>query len=138
MAGFADLAARLGELADLPSRITSDVATDINALLEQEFDDEADPYGRAWAPLAESTIKRKGHSQILHETGALRAGTQALAMGGKGIEIVSLDYGQYHQSGTGTMPARKILPDGANELPKAWSAAIEARYRAAFGKVMKK
>ncbi len=136
MAGFRDLADRLGELAQIPSRITAPVATAINAELHRQFEDGVDPYGRPWAKLADSTVARKGHDTILVDDGALATETRALPMGGAGIELVSNEVGGYHQSGTSRMPRRPILPDGSS-LPKAWQAAIAEEYAAAFRKVMK-
>lgn len=138
MAGFADLAARLGELAQVPSRIAGPVAADINDALQEEFEGEHDPYGRPWAKLAESTVRRKGHDQILYETGALQNNTVARPTRGAGIEITSLPYGEYHQDGTSRMPARKILPDGANALPPEWQESIDRNTEQAFRKAMKK
>lgn len=37
------------------------------------FQSQSDPNGAAWMPLAPSTIKRKGHSRILFDSGDLEA-----------------------------------------------------------------
>lgn len=81
-----------------------------------------------WAPLAESTVKRKGHDTILIETDAMR---QSFQSGGsdhiENITRTRLEWGSgllralFHQTGTGSgfqqrfkgpgrgMPMRKIL-----------------------------
>ncbi len=130
MAGFADLAAILEELEGIPSRVSSEVAQGINALLKEEFDNGTDPYGNPWTPLLPQTIRRKGgDTRILRDTDALSSGTIAKASQGAGVEIVSIEYGQYHQA------TRQILPEG--ELPTAWQDVIEQATERAFKKVMK-
>lgn len=136
MAGFRALADRLGELAQVPSRAAKDAATRISSLVAREFETGTDPYGAAWKPLAASTIRRKGHDTILVDTGKLALGTGAKPSGGAGIELASVDYGQYHQSGTSRMPRRPIFPDRA-ELPKDWQEAIEAAVSATFRRALK-
>ena len=135
MAGFRDLADRLAELEGLPSRITSEVAGAINAEIGKQFADGNNAYGNAWKPLLPQTVKRKGgDARILRRTDALSEATRATPTSGSGIEIESLDYGSFHQSGTKRMVARKILPDGS-ALPKSWSDAIAEAASRAFAKV---
>ncbi len=133
MAGFRDLADRLAELEDIPSRIAAEVADEINESLINEFDSGVNAYGNAWKPLLPQTVRRKrGDARILRRTDALSAATRAVPTSGAGIEIQSLDYGSFHQNGTKRMVARKILPDGST-LPPAWSDAIEGAMARAFG-----
>ncbi len=138
MAGFADLAANLAELEGIPSRIAKEVADGIGALVADEFESGTDPYGRAWKALLPSTLKRKGgDSRILRRTDALSGSTLAKASSGAGVEIVSLEYGEKHQTGTKHMVARKILPDGS-DLPEAWSEVIDIATQNAFKKALGK
>lgn len=137
MAGFRDLADRLDQLAAIPSRIASEVADTINDSLSGQFDEGVNAYGNAWKPLLPQTVKRKrGDARILRREDDLSAATRAVPTSGAGIEIVSLDYGTFHQSGTRHMVARKILPDGSS-LPKPWEEAIRDASARAFGKVLK-
>jgi hypothetical protein len=69
-----------------------------------------------WPPLAESTVRQKGHSTILVDTGALKAslidpGT-AMKISGTSAEWgTGIDYARYHQEGTSKMPMRQVIPD---------------------------
>lgn len=136
MAGIRDLVARLAELEGIPSRISKEVADGIGELVAAEFAGQHDPYGKPWAPLKESTVRRKGHSRILSDSGLLSGSTEARPSAGAGVGITSIEYGTYHQTGTKFMVARKILPDGP-DLPKAWSAVIDRAAQKAFAKVLK-
>jgi hypothetical protein len=136
MGGFRHLNGRLDELARIPSQVSRPIADRLNELLTEQWNTESDPYGEPWEPLAESTKKAKGHDTILIDTGELAAGTMAVPRAGAGIDLVSLDYGQYHQTGTTRMPRRPIFPDGQS-LPESWQEAIQDEVSAAFGKVLK-
>lgn len=135
---FSDLAERLAELEDIPSRVTSAVAEGINDQIQEQFAAGQDPYGNAWAPLLPSTVRRKrGDRRILQRTDALASETIARPTSGSGIEISSLPYGGVHQNGDGSrMVARPLLPDGA-ELPERWTEIIEKETDKAFAKVLK-
>ncbi len=137
MAGLRDLADRLAQLEGIPSRIAGEVAAKISASLQSQFDGGVNAYGNAWKPLLPQTVRRKGgDSRILRRTDALSAATVAKPTAGAGIEISTLDYGRFHQTGTKHMVARKILPDGS-ALPKPWSEAIQEASDNAFSKVLK-
>lgn len=132
-----DLIDRLAELEGIPSRISREVSDGINAEIKREFDSGSDPYGRPWAPLLPSTVRRKGGDRrILRRTDALSAQTVARPTSGAGVEVTSLDYGQHHQTGTQHMVARKVLPDGPN-LPSSWTKVIETAAENAFSKALK-
>ena len=134
MSGLDTLMANLGELEGIPSRIAAKVSERLTDLLFEEFEEEHDPYGAAWAPLLPQTVKRKrGDDRILRRTDALSIETVAHPRGGAGIEISSLDYGRFHQTGTRHMVARPVLP-GGDELPDSWQAIIEEETEAAFSK----
>lgn len=137
MAGMKDLADRLAELEGIPSRIAAEVAEGISALVADEFAGSHDPYGKPWKPLLPQTVRRKGgDSRILRQTDDLSSSTVAKPASGAGVDVISIDVGKYHQTGTRNMVARKILPDGEN-LPKSWEAVIEGAAERAFKKVMK-
>jgi len=127
MAGWDKLAQNLEKLSKIPSQLSKPVAEELNKLINTQFANGQDPYGKPWMKLQPSTIQRKGHDSILIETGKLAAQTVAVPMSGAGIELRSVDYGQFHQSGTRYMVAREILP-GREELPKAWQAVIAKAY----------
>ena len=81
------------------------------------FENQADVHGNPWAPLAESTIKKKGHETILIETSALR--TSLVDVDGEGnfneVDSHSLTYGStvpyalVHEQAHGNRPARPTL-----------------------------
>lgn len=85
--------------------------------------------GRPWAPLAPSTVKRKGHSTILLETGRLRA-SLTQPRHGDGVREqwdewpraaglifgTEVPYSQFHETGTKRMPARPHVGMNAEAL----------------------
>lgn len=87
----------------------------------ESFSTETASNGEAWAPLAESTIRRKGHDQILFETGDLME--SLIHVGGAGnisevdshgsIYGTSVPYAIFHDQGTSRIPARP--PVGVSE-----------------------
>ncbi len=137
MAGFKALQDRLAELEGIPSRIAGEVAQGINAEIRAQFQAGTDPYGKPWAPLLPQTIRRKGgDARILRRHDSLSSETVAIPTSGAGIEITSVDYGGYHQTGTKHMVARPILPDGA-DLPQSWQDVIQTASDNAFKKVLR-
>src|SRR5690348_3268759 len=101
MSGFDDLVSTLAELEDIPSRIASEVSDGINEIIADQFAAGTDPYGAPWAPLLPSTVKRKrGDRRVLRRTDTLSSETRAKPSAGAGVEIDSIDVGQFHQAGT--------------------------------------
>lgn len=88
------------EMREMP-RIMAEEAVE---LTRQTFEDEADPYGKPWAPLK----LRSG--RILAKTGGLKSSIHAKPTG-KGFTIgVGKSYAGYHQQGTGIHgPKRKRI-----------------------------
>lgn len=100
---------------------------------DERLRNEVDPNGAPWAPLAQSTIDRKGFSSILVETGALgrsllhRNDPNAIAVvvdePGRGgfSRGTAVEYAGYHQTGTARMPARPAVglePEYVDELAR--------------------
>jgi len=130
------LAANLAELGQVPSRAAASAADELGAIVQMQFDAGVDPYGDAWAPLAESTIAKGRDEPPLTDSGSMASGIQVRPARGAGIEFtVEAEYAQFHQTGTRNMPARKILPDG-DELPPHWDEVIERSVNDAFEKQM--
>jgi phage gpG-like protein len=87
----------------------------------EAFHEEREPGGSPWAPLAPSTVKKKGHNIILFETGTLLG--SLVTVGGPGnVSAVSsrgsifgtdVPYAIFHDQGTSKMPARP--PVGISE-----------------------
>lgn len=127
----------IAELATVPSRITSPVSDAINEEFALQFAQGSDPYGRPWANLRPSTIRKKGHDLIMIDTDETERETRAVPMRGAGIELISTEQAQHHQEPSGDRPARPVLPNGS-DLPQKWQAAIEKELEIAFRKVLDK
>jgi len=73
-------------------------------------------YG-TWQPLSPRTIKRKGHENVLVDTGAMQSSPRIATLTGNSFSV-EVPYGGrrhnpdipgYHQRGTSRMPQRKIV-----------------------------
>jgi hypothetical protein len=122
------LATNLRRLGQVPSRAAARVSSDIAALIEEEFEQGADPYGRAWAPLAKSTLAKGRTPPPLTDTGAMRSSVDVRPMRGAGLSITIDHPAAPHQTGwsgsQGSGPARPILPGAA--FPARWRDAVRA------------
>lgn len=121
LASLGKLEQVIDELGTLPRKLAVEAAPKLTRLLQRQFAQGVNPYGRTWARLA------SGKRSHLTRTGKLRAGTRATPMlGGRmGVRlVVGARYGAFHQTGTRNMPARKILPDRG--LPRAWRDVLDA------------
>jgi hypothetical protein len=116
------LKANLANLARVPSQAAREASTEINQLIQQEFDDGRDPYGKAWAPLRPATLATGRTPPPLTKSGKMRSGTLAKPLQGIGIGLSLPFPGYFHQRGTRRMRARPVLPYGG--MPRAWSNAI--------------
>lgn len=117
-----------------------DIGRQIHLLTMLRFETETDPWGRPWAPLASSTVKRRrlGSRRILQDTGNLRrsytwrVGRHQVAVGTFGrVNGKPPGYARYHQTGTSRMPARKMLPE--KPWPKTYTEAVETVIRHYYG-----
>lgn len=110
-----ELKSRLSQLArriDNPEELMSEIGDYMvrstqNRILRQKVD----PDGNAWAPLAESTVARKGHSSILFETGDL-ARSIKVDRHGKTFTVITSDveYADYMQEGFTHWKSGKRVP----------------------------
>lgn len=124
----------VNRLAEVPSRVARDGASEIKALIGQQFAAQTDAYGRPWAQHEPATVERWGAHAILNLTGAL-ADVDVKPLAGAGIGItLGAKYGAFHQVGTARMVARPILPDGP--LPDSWRAALAGAGASAFDDIM--
>ena len=87
--------------------------------IEKQFETEGEWGGKAWEPLADTTIRRKVQShhsagQLLVNSGdmlrALKDG-RARFVGGKVVYQVEDTPAGFHQQGTSRMPQRQIIPE---------------------------
>jgi phage gpG-like protein len=78
--------------------------------------EKASPDGGAWAPLKDSTVKRKGNANILVETGTM-AKAWSLTFGADNVRMRNTAkssrggalYLPFHQFGTANMAARVVM-----------------------------
>lgn len=124
---FGALAKLAETLKNLDKEIVPDVALKaavaINEVVEEQFDQGKDPYGRSWEPLADSTIKKGRTPPPLTASGKMRRKAKAVP-GVKGIVEKIPSPAGFHQTGTKKMPARMLVPHGV--LPPLWSDALKA------------
>lgn len=134
---IASVARSIQKLSDVPDRAARAVAEDISEFIQDEFDGGADPYGRAWADLTESTLKRRPYRGFppLTDSGDLRDSVEVTPVKGRGVVIKfvggsrSAESAGFHQFGTENMVARRILPN--NGLPALWREALSAAVKKA-------
>lgn len=130
------LVTNLRRLSEIPSRASRKAAEGIAGLIDEQFERSTDPYGAPWAPLAESTIARKGSDKILEETDKLRDGIRVAPTAGAGVQITSeAEYAGFHQVGREDMPARPILP--TRGLPRTWQRIIDDALDDAFDEALR-
>lgn len=146
------------KLAAVPSQASAQIARELNAEIQGNFDKGVDPFGRRWKRLAKSTLAKGRHPPPLTDTRRGRESVTAKSMRGAGVMIVvGVLYMIYHQfggkshlrghrknknfgrdkdrsSGRATPPRRSFLPQG-NEWPKRWIAIIDRAYTNASLKV---
>lgn len=127
----------LAELAKVPSAVSSEVAPVLTGKLQEQYATGTDPYGRPWAPLRPSTLRKGRRPPPLTASGAMRDGTRAFALPGAGVGFSVPFPGRIHQGGSVNMQARPILPRGGR-LPAGWSLVIRASARAQVAKRVKR
>lgn len=71
-----------------------------------------------WAPLAASTVRRKGHDKLLYDTGRLRDSITLGTVTDRTATVgTDAPYSIFHQMGTKRMDARPFIPaDGQGGL----------------------
>ena len=97
--------------------------------IEENFDAGRDALGAPWQPLSPVTIEKKGHGQILKERGDLRSGFYTESDGVLSVELGNSDpKAGIHESGTETIPSRKMLAPARVHLEQglAQKEAVEA------------
>jgi hypothetical protein len=126
------------KLTELPRAVARAAAPKITRLLQKQFAEGKDPYGRAWRPIsAETRRRRKGRKNgpPLTDTRKLRTGTGAKAAR-FGIRLtLGAGYGYFAQTGTKHAPKRAIFP--ANGIPAAWTRVLQETARAEFRSAMR-
>jgi hypothetical protein len=121
----------LDRLVSVPRRVAVIAAPRLTELLQSQFAEGKDPYGRPWRLLKPSTLRTgRRNPPLTGFTRKLRDGTKAATQPSNraGIRVkVGARYGFFHQSGfqrghTYVAP-RRILPQFG--LPIAWSRVLK-------------
>jgi hypothetical protein len=134
-AGLGRLEANLLRLAEVPSQASKAASSEIQKLVEAEYDTGSDATGRAWAPLRPATLAKGRTPPPLTATHAMRDGTKVAPQAGAGIQITfDTDYAVFHHTGTEHMEARPVAPTGA--FPASWEEALEQACEAAVARRM--
>ncbi len=122
--GLRGLAGNLAKLAKVPSQAATEAAEKISASVQAEYDKGQDAYGKTWAALKPSTLKKGRRPPPLTNTGAMRSSTEVKPMAGAGIAITfGVPYAIYHHTGTRYMAARPVAPT-EGQLPPEWNELI--------------
>lgn len=123
--------------AEISGEVAKIFAPILDKRIQEQFDNETDPYGNPQAPLKASTVRRKnGDVRILRRTNEMQASTYVHAPGGK-LVIRYGDKAKYAQDGDpgrGARVPRMVAP--AYGIPKSWredlkKAAVLAAQRSA-------
>jgi hypothetical protein len=116
---------RLG--TDLP-KLTAAYARWITDDLRRAIDARESPYGVGHAPLAESTVRKKGHDHQLRDSLRLYESLEAQQIGATEIGLeCEPDYVEYQMDGTAYMPARPPLP--RDTLPDTWRDELDRLFQ---------
>jgi phage gpG-like protein len=113
--------------ADYTGAFEREIAPELAEQHAEYFASATDPFGAPWAPLAPSTIARKGHDTILIDTKAM-ANSIVSQNSPNHVQHISrqeMNWGSadeklpFHQFGTSRMPARPpvgVTEAGANRI----------------------
>jgi hypothetical protein len=119
--------------AEVPQRVAKELAPLLDELARDMFANETDVYGKPFAPLAASTVRRKkGNSVVLYRNNELGPGTYVLYTGRRLVFTYGpkAGYAQDGDQGRGNRPPRLLAPTFGP--PKSWLAALAtARARVA-------
>lgn len=127
---IAQMQAMARDLRQMPFRVRNAVAiavkNEMNDLLQEQFDGGFGPDGSAWAPLAQSTVKRGRTPPPLTDTHRMRDHVKAVRVG-TNVAIDSELPAAYHQRGhrqPTPLPRRPIWPEDGEDMPERWESRI--------------
>lgn len=100
----------------------------------QHFDGWHDPTGLPWRPLSPITIRRKGHDTPLVDSGRLKASVLEVDHPDHAREIDDrslifgsyVEYGRFHQDGTGRIPQREFAGMDSNTADEIVGSVADA------------
>ena len=100
--------------------LSENLAEEALDLVAEGFKGEHDPSGRSWKPKK----KPDGRSILVGKTSRLRRGWHRKVANTRGFTIgPAVKYAGYHQFGTRTIPARRMVPK-RGRLPSAWKSGF--------------
>lgn len=113
----------------------SQFASDVEAELDEQFEQGRDPYGSAWSPR-----KTGGTWPLLNRTGRLRSNRFVQRVAGSDtvtrlLMIFRQPYAGFLHRGTRYMAARKIVPERV--LPDAWRAKLQSAFNRELERILK-
>ena len=102
--------------------VNKQAVVQIDNWIQKNFRDEGDRAhpGTGWKPLKESTKRgRRGTApyKILQDTGHLKGRWKHFYDNDTALIQSGVDYGSFHQQGSGKLPQRRILPTRDQILP---------------------
>ena len=124
---------RLERRVEDPRDVMAVIGADLMERVEEGFENEHDPYGQPWKPLAPATLKRRRAggvgAKILQDTGVMRRSLNYRVAGRNAVAVGFSDKkAPWHQDGTDRIPARPMLPwrrgPGGVQLPPSWLHGI--------------
>lgn len=134
---------RLVALLQRPRAPITQAGQVLQRLVRDRFADQSDPWGRRWAPWAESTRRQRArqtsNTGILTRTFALFRSIDYRVTADDSVEVFTrgIDYASYHQFGVPNrrLPQRAFFPlrsEGVADIPARWWAEILAPVEAAI------
>lgn len=110
-------------LTAVPSRMAAASALEIEKMWRKSYMASQNPYGKEFAALQPSTIKRKGHDWIMVRSQETLDMTRVRPLPGAGISLRTGQNASWHLEPSGSRPERAILP--LSGLPATWTAALK-------------
>jgi phage gpG-like protein len=105
------------ERLEKPGDLMAVIGATLEQNANQRFSSKTDPSGVPWAPLLESTLKRKAGAGSLLQLSGLGKSSLTSNVGGEG-RSVEVGFGErymgYHETGTKRMPRRGLLSADAD------------------------
>lgn len=134
------LADRMADLANVPSRVAARVSQKLAENIQDEFAAGTDPYGEPWQPLAPATVARGRGAPPLTDTGDMLDSLRVAPLPGAGVSITIAHPAAPHQTGwsgdKSIGPARPILPAGES-FPELWEEILTKAAEDEFRKAVK-
>lgn len=123
LAGLEVLSANLNKLARVPSQVATLSAERLTILVHINTSSGLDAYGKPFAPLGVSTLRRGRRPPPMVATGASLDATRFTALGGAGIAMVIGGAYKHHLRSYKTRPVRAVAPERSG-MPAKWARTL--------------